>query len=113
MIGKLFKMIALVAVMGIAGLGYYMYQHQLNPLDSNDLKKALSSTKSRFDNIEDAVKAAGSKGPKTVIYKRKDANDNWYYTNEPPKEGEQSEKLIYRSDTNVIPKLPGEGEKPE
>ncbi|MGD8559893.1 MAG: hypothetical protein PVF34_01000 [Gammaproteobacteria bacterium] len=102
MIGSLVKTVVVLAVIAAGALGYYMYANNLNPLDTDDLKKAVTSTRSRFDNIQDAVKAAGD-GGETVIYKRKDKNGNWYYTNEPPEEGEQSEKLIYRSDTNVLP----------
>lgn len=112
MIGRLFKFIILATVLGAAGMVYYMYQNDLNPLNTDDLEQAVSSTKSRFENIQDAVKASGG-GKESVIYKRKDTNGNWYYTNEPPAKGEKSEKLIYRSDANVLPPLPEDGKKPD
>ena len=109
----LFKIIAFGALTGIAGLSYYMYQNNLNPLDTEDLKKVATTTKSRFDNVQDAIKAAGEANGETVIYKRRDASGKWYYTNEPPEAGEESEKLTYRSDTNVLPKLSDDGKKPD
>ena len=110
MIGRFFKFIVLAMVLSAAGIAYYMYQNNLNPLNTDDLQQAVSSTKSRFENIQDAVKASGG-GKESVIYKRKDAKGNWYFTNEPPAKGEESEKMTYRSDANVLPPLPEDGKK--
>lgn len=110
MLGSLIKWVLVAGALAAAAMAYYMYRQGLNPLDPDDLQHTLSSTKERFATMEEAVKASGHK-KESVIYKRKDASGHWYYTNEPPEAGEEGEKLIFRSDTNVLPPLPEDGKK--
>ena len=100
--------LGLIALLGAGVFAYYMYQNKLNPTDINDIKKAADSARTKIDKISDVVTDTADINRESVVYKRKDAKGNWYYSNEPPEEGEEAEKIIYRSDTNVLPPLPGD-----
>ena len=108
---NLVKISALIIVLAVAGFGYYMYQQGLNPLNVNDIKIATDGTKSKLDKISDTLAEKDGAAKESRIYKRKDAEGNWYYSNEPPKEGEEAETMIYRSDTNLLPPLPEDNKK--
>jgi len=104
--GNIIKLLGMIALIGAAAFAYYMYKNNLNPMDMNDVEKATSAAKSKIDKISDVVTDSAGISKESIVYKRKDANGNWYYTNEPPPEGEEAETVIYRSDTNVLPPLP-------
>ena len=103
---KLINVLGLIALFGAGAFAYYMYQNKLNPTDMDDIKKAASSARSKIDKISDVVTDTGDISKESIVYKRRDAQGNWYYSNEPPKEGEEAEAITYRSDTNVLPPLP-------
>jgi len=109
--GNLVKITAVIAVLAIGGFAYYMHQNGLNPLDVNDIKTATSSTKTKLDKISETIAEKDIPNKESKVYKRKDAQGNWYYSNEPPREGEEAEVMIYRSDTNVLPPLPEDNKK--
>jgi hypothetical protein len=109
--GNFAKLSALIIVLALGGFGYYMYQSGLNPLDINDIKLATDSTKSKIDKISETISEKDIPAKESKVYKRKDAQGNWYYSNEPPKEGEEAEVMIYRSDTNLLPPLPEDNKK--
>lgn len=102
----LIKFFLAIALLGIAAFAFYMVQQDMDPLNVDDIKKAATSSKSTLDKLPKVLDGTVDNLNESVIYKRKDAQGNWYYTNEPPKESEESETLIYRSDTNVVPPLP-------
>ena len=105
------KFFLAITLLGVAGFTIYMVQQGLDPLNINDVKKAATSSKSSLEKLPQVMDGTISDTNESIVYKRKDAEGNWYYTNEPPKEGEKSEKLIYRSDANVLPPLPGDNQK--
>ena len=109
--GNTIKILSLVTLVAIGGFGYYMYENKLNPTDVDDIKKAASSAKAKLDKISDVVTDTKDINKESIVYKRKDAKGNWYYSNQPPEEGEEAEKIIYRSDTNVLPPLPDDKKK--
>ena len=109
--GNFMKLTALIIVLALGGFAYYMYQQGLNPLDINDIKLATDSTKSKIDKISDTIAEKDIPAKESKVYKRKDAQGNWYYSNEPPKEGEEAEVTTYRSDTNLLPPLPEDNKK--
>jgi len=109
----IFKFVIAVGLLGIAAFAIYMVRQDMNPLDLDDIKKAATSSKAKLDKIPKVLDGTVDNLDQSVIYKRKDAKGNWYYTNEPPKEGEESETLIYRSDTNVLPPLPDDNKSPK
>jgi len=98
-------------VIAAGGVSYYMYKNGLKPLDANDLKRVTDTTKSKIEKISDTISDKNNLSGETKVYKRKDAKGNWYYSNEPPKAGEEAEELTYRSDTNVLPPLPDDNKK--
>lgn len=108
---SLIKKIAVIAVLILGGFGYYMYYHGLDPLDMNDIKTATSSTKTKIDKISATITDKDSLSKETKVYKRKDTQGNWYYSNKPPEKGEEAEEMTYRSDTNVLPPLPEDKKK--
>ena len=105
------KFFVAVALLGIAAFAIYMVQQDMDPLNVDDIKDAATSSKSTLKKLPKVLDGTVDNLDESVIYKRKDAQGNWYYTNEPPKEGEESETLIYRSDTNVVPPLPDDPKK--
>lgn len=109
--GNFIKLTAIVLVLGIGGFAYYMHSNGLNPLNINDIKAATSSTKTKIDRISDTLAEKDVPAGESKVYKRKDAQGNWYYSNEPPKEGEEAEVMTYRSDANVLPPLPEDNKK--
>jgi len=100
------KFFIAIALLGIAAFAVYMVRQDMDPLNFDDVKKAATSSRSTLEKLPKVLDGTVDNLDQSVIYKRKDANGNWYYTNEPPKEGEESETLLYRSDTNVLPPLP-------
>ena len=104
--GNIVKVLSLIVLLGASGFVYYMYQNKLNPTDVEDIKKAATAAKSKIDKISNVVTDTTDVAKESVVYKRKDANGNWYYSNDPPEEGEEAEAITYRSDTNVLPPLP-------
>lgn len=108
---KFFKYIALILVLAVGGFAYYMTQNGLDPFNIDDIKIAAGSTKSKMDRISEVVTEKGTPAKESKVYKRKDAEGNWYYSNEPPKEGEEAELQVFRSDTNVLPPLPEDKKK--
>jgi len=100
------KLLVAITLLGVAGFAIYMVQQDLDPLNVDDIKKAAISSKSNLEKLPQVMDGTISDTNESIVYKRKDAKGIWYYTNEPPKEGEESEKLIYRSDANVLPPLP-------
>ncbi len=102
----LIKFFLAIALLGIAAFAFYMVQQDMDPLNVDDIKKAATSSKSTLDKLPKVLDGTVDNLDESVIYKRKDAQGNWYYTNEPPRDGEESETLIYRSDTNIVPPLP-------
>lgn len=102
----LIKFFLAIALLGIAAFAFYMVQQDMDPLNVDDIKKAATSSKSTLDKLPKVLDGTVDNLNESVIYKRKDAQGNWYYTNEPPREDEESETLIYRSDTNIVPPLP-------
>lgn len=108
---KYLKMIALLFIVATGGFAYYMHHNGLNPLDIDDIKAATSSTKTKIDKISRTIAEENGLSKESKVYKRKDAEGNWYYSNEPPKEGEEAEVLIFHSDTNVLPPLPEDEKK--
>jgi len=108
---NLVKITALLMVFVLGGFAYYMHKHGLNPLDINDIKTATSSTKTKLDRISETIAEKDIPAKESKVYKRKDAQGNWYYSNEPPKEGEEAEVTTYRSDTNLLPPLPEDNKK--
>lgn len=108
---QLIKFLIAIALLGIAAFAIYMVRQDMDPLNVDDVKKAATSSRSTLEKLPQVLDGTVDNLDESVIYKRKDANGNWYYTNEPPREGEESEKLIYRSDTNVLPPLPGDNKK--
>ena len=109
--GNFAKVATLIIILALGGFGYYMYQNGLNPLDINDIKLATDSTKSKIDKISDTLKEKDISAKESKVYKRKDAQGNWYYSNDPPGEGEEAEVTIYRSDKNLLPPLPDDNQK--
>ena len=105
------KFLVAITLMGIAGFTIYMVQQGLDPLNIDDVKKAATSSKSSLKKLPRVMDGTISDTNESIVYKRKDAEGNWYYTNEPTKNGEKSEKLIHRSDANVLPPLPGDNQK--
>ena len=105
------KVIVFILLLAVAGLGFYMHQNNLNPLSLEDINKAKVGIVEKGNKIGDAVTNPNIAPKKTTVYKRKDAKGNWYYSNEPPKPGEQAESITYSSDTNVLPPLPNENKK--
>jgi len=105
------KLIVVILILTVAGVGYYMYQNQLNPLSLEDINKAKTGILEKGNKIGDVVTKPNLVPKKTTVYKRKDAKGNWYYSNEPPKPGEQAEAVTYSSDTNVLPPLPDDNKK--
>lgn len=103
---QIIKLLLAITLLGVAGFVIYMVQQGLDPLNIKDVEKAASSSKSTLRKLPQVVDGSISDTNESIVYKRKDAKGNWYYTNEPPKDGEESEELIYRSDTNVLPPLP-------
>ena len=103
---QIIKFFLAISLLGIAAFAVYMVQQGMDPLNVEDVKKAANSSRSTLEKLPQVVDGSISDTNESIVYKRKDAKGNWYYTNEPPKEGEESEKLIYRSDTNVLPPLP-------
>ncbi|MCI0504980.1 MAG: hypothetical protein L0Z73_02610 [Gammaproteobacteria bacterium] len=99
------KLVLAIVLLGAAAFAIYMLQQNLDPLNADDLKKAAASSKTTLEKLPGIMDGTMDNLNESVIYKRKDAKGNWYYTNEPPKKGEESESLIYRSDTNVLPPL--------
>ena len=108
---QIIKFLLTITLLGIAAFAIYMVQQDMDPLNVDDLKKAATSSKSTLEKLPKVLDGTVDNLNESVIYKRKDAKGNWYYTNEPPKEGEESESLIYRSDTNVLPPLPQDNKK--
>jgi len=98
--------VLIILLLGVAGTGVYMYQNHLNPFSLDDINKAKTGILSKGNEITQVITAPDQTGKTTTVYKRKDANGNWYYSNVPPKPGEQAEALTYSSDTNVLPPLP-------
>ena len=111
MIAKYLKMIFVVLILAAGGFAYYMHHNGLDPLDINDIKTATSSTKTKIDKISKTITEKESLSQESKVYKRKDAQGNWYYSNEPPKEGDEAEVMTFRSDTNVLPPLPEDNKK--
>lgn len=109
--GQLVKLTLFVAAIALGGFAYYMVYNDLDPLDAEDIKKATSSTQSKLEKISDTLAEKNSTGKEEKVYKRKDAEGNWYYTNEPPEDGEEADTIIYRTDTNVLPPLPEDDKK--
>ena len=109
--GSLLKTLMVIAVLALGGFGYYMYYNDLNPLDMDDIKTATSSTKNKMDRISETITKKDSLSKETKVYKRKDAQGYWYYSNEPPGEGEEAEEMTYRTDANVLPPLPEDNKK--
>ena len=103
---QIFKILLALTLLVVAGFVIYMVQQGLDPLNVKDVEKAAKSSTSTLGKLPQVVDGSISDTDESIVYKRKDAKGNWYYTNEPPNEGEESEKLIYRSDTNVLPPLP-------
>lgn len=103
---QIIKLLLAITLLGVAAFVIYMVQQGLDPLDVKDVEKAANSSKSTLGKLPQVIDGSISDTNESIVYKRKDANGNWYYTNEPPNEGEESEKLIYRSDSNVLPPLP-------
>jgi hypothetical protein len=99
------KFVLAIVLLGAAAFAVYMLWQNLDPLNVDDVKKAAASSKTTLEKLPGIMDGKAGNLNESVIYKRKDAKGNWYYTNEPPKEGEESEALIYRSDTNVLPPL--------
>lgn len=110
-IGQLIKSLLFIALLAAGGLGYYMYHQGLNPLDADDIKTVTDTTKTKIDKISDTIKEQDTLPKESKVYKRKDSQGNWYYSNEPPKEGEEAEEMTFRSDTNVLPPLPEDNKK--
>lgn len=110
-LGNIIKNLIVIAVLAAGGFAYYMFYQGLNPLDMDDINTATTSTKNKIDQISKTVAEKDSMPEESRVYKRKDADGNWYYSNEPPKEGEEAEEMIYRSDTNVLPPLPEDNNK--
>lgn len=108
---QIFKFFVAIALLSIAAFAIYMVQQDMDPLNIDDVKKAATSSKSALGKLPKVLDGKVDNLNESVIYKRKDAQGKWYYTNEPPKEGEESETLIYRSDTNVLPPLPDDTKK--
>jgi hypothetical protein len=108
---QIIKFLVAIALLGTAAFAIYMVQQDMDPLNVDDVKKAATSSKSTLEKLPKVLDGTVENLNESVIYKRKDAKGNWYYTNEPPKEGEESETLIYRSDTNVLPPLPDANKK--
>lgn len=46
----------------------------------------------------------------TTVYKWRDRQGNWQITDQPPPAGIEYERLQYRSDTNVMPLVPRNGQ---
>ena len=109
--GNFVKLSVVIIVIALGSFAYYMYQQGLNPLNINDIKLATDSTKSKIDKISDTIAEKDSNARESKVYKRKDAQGNWYYSNVPPKEGEEAEVTTYRSDTNLLPPLPEDNKK--
>ena len=95
-----------ILLLALGGLGFYMYQNNLNPLSFDDINKAKSGILEKGNKISEVVTEPNVAPQKTTVYKRKDDKGNWYYSNDPPKPGEQAEAVTYSSDTNVLPPLP-------
>jgi len=100
------KLLVAITLLGVASFAIYMVQQGLDPLNVKDIKKAATSSRSKLEKLPQVVDGSISDTNESIVYKRKDAKGNWHYTNEPPKDGEDSEKLIYRSDANLLPPLP-------
>lgn len=109
--GNFVKTVLVVAILAAGGFAYYMVNNDLNPLNIDDIKTATSSTKNKIDKISATISEKDVASKESKVYKRKDAQGNWYYSNEPPKEGEEAEVMTYRSDTNVLPPLPEDNKK--
>ena len=109
---KIIIFLAVFVVLGAGGFAYYMNQNGLDPLDIGDIKNAVMSTKSKLNKISGIIADENFQGEETKVYKHKDAQGNWYYSNEPPEKGTEVEVKTYRSDANVLPPLP-EDKKPE
>ena len=90
------KLLVAITLLGVASFAIYMVQQGLDPLNVKDIKKAATSSKSSLEKLPQVMDGSIKDTNESIVYKRKDAEGNWYYTNEPPKEGEDSEKLIYR-----------------
>lgn len=105
------RLLIIIILIGAGVMGFYMYQNNLNPLNPADLSKAKEGILSKGNKITEVVTQPDQTPKQTIVYKRKDKNGNWYYSNEPPKKGEQAEATIYSSDTNVIPPLPDDKRK--
>ena len=113
--GKFVKITILLILLVLGGFGYYMTQMGLDPLNIDDIKAATSSTKSKIDKISetvtDTIADKDLPAKESKVYKRKDADGNWYYSNEPPEKGKDAEVTTYRSDTNLLPPLPEDKNK--
>ena len=99
------KFLIAIALLGAAGFAIYMVQQGMDPLNVKDLQKAAASSKTTLEKLPQVMDGTVDSLNESVVYKRKDAEGNWYYTNEPPKAGEESETLRYRTDSNVLPPL--------
>lgn len=102
--GAIRQLIVLFILLALCAGGAWLYMNDINPLDWGAVKDEWAKTQGKVDDISRIIENPNAPDKtETKVYKRKDADGNWYYTNEPPKEGEEAEEQVYRSDTNLMP----------
>jgi len=96
--------VILIMLVGAAALT------ELNPQadkSTNPILRGLANVRSWFSHSESI---ATSPKHTTKVYKWRDKEGAWHFSNQPPPEGVASSVITYRSDTNITqaPKAPAE-----
>lgn len=88
------RLLIILLIVAIAGAVFY-YSNTSD--ESSPLLRGLAEVRSL------TREAAPEPPAETTVYKWKDKNGEWHFSNQPPPEGVAAEITIYRSDVNVMP----------
>jgi len=99
----MFLRLLIIVVLMLVGAAVLSYLNPAADKSENFLLNGLSVVRSWFTNERNMT--PDSKLHTTTVYKWRDADGNWQFSNEPPPPGIYSDITIYRSDTNVTPAL--------
>lgn len=111
----LFRLLIIIAIVLV---GVAAFSH-LNPSAQKSLQPlldGLNTVKSWFNNKISDIRKSGQTNDQTsgtTVYKWKDREGNWQFSNQPPPEDVASSVTVYHTDTNVTqaqkpPPLPSE-----